>query len=67
MTLTPVGLALKLPEGARTALLARGAKPLKYFAKSPVKKDYVVLPSTLIDDDAVLKDWISSSIDFVRY
>lgn len=66
MTLTSIGLALKLPEDDRTALLARGATPLKYFANSPVKKDYVVLPSEIVDDTAILKGWISSSIKFVE-
>ena len=66
MTLTSVGFALKLPEDDRTTLLAKGATPLKYFANSPVKKDYIVLPSEFVDDTAVLKDWISSSIKFVQ-
>ena len=39
MTLTPVGLALKLPERDRTDLLTTGASPLKYFPKAPIKKE----------------------------
>ena len=66
MTLTSVGLALKLPEDDRTTLLAEGATLLRYFAKSPVKRDYVVLPSELVDDNAGLMGWISSSIKFVE-
>ena len=66
MTLSPVGLALKLPEDARNTLFKQGAKPLQYFPKAPVKKDYAVMPSHLIDDNKILGCWISRSIDFVR-
>ena len=64
MTLTPVGLALKLPEEARNSLLSQGAKPLKYFPKAPIKKDYVVLPEAMVADRAGLATWISESARF---
>jgi TfoX/Sxy family transcriptional regulator of competence genes len=66
MTLTPVGLALKLPEGDRNALFDQGWKSLRYFPNAPVKKDYALLPFQLIDDEGVLNDWISRSIEYVR-
>ena len=66
MTLTPVGLALKLSEGDRNALFDQGAKPLRYFPDAPVKKDYALLPSQLIEDDGVLNDWISRGIEYAR-
>ena len=66
MSLTPVGLALKLPKDDCAALLNQGAKPLQYFPKAPVKKDYVLLPSKFRDDEN-LSDWISRSIEFVRH
>lgn len=66
MTLTTVGLALKLPEDDRKTLFEQGAKSLQYFPKAPVKKDYAVLPSRLVDDNSTLSDWISRSIDFVQ-
>jgi TfoX/Sxy family transcriptional regulator of competence genes len=66
MTLTTVGLALKLSPGDRNTLFEQGATPLQYFPKAPVKKDYVLTPLHLIDDDAGLRDWISRSIEFVR-
>ena len=66
MTLTSVGLALKLPADDRSMLLDLGAKPLRYFSKAPVKKGYVVLPIQFIGDDSVLNEWISRSIEFVR-
>src|SRR5258708_36970709 len=44
MTLTAVGLALKLPEDARTARLPQGGMPLGYFAKRHVKQQYMAVP-----------------------
>ena len=66
MTLTTVGLALKLPEDDRDALRDQGAKSLRYFPGAPVKKDYVLLPIQLIVDGCALNGWISRSIEFVR-
>ena len=66
MTLTTVGLALKLPESDRDSLFEQGAEPLMYFPNAPVKKDYVLLPNQLMDDEAVLNGWILRSIEFVR-
>jgi len=66
MTLTTVGLALKLPEDDRQALFGQGAKPLQYFPNAPVKKEYVLLPNSLVDDHGILNDWVSRSIEFVR-
>ncbi len=66
MTLTSAGLALKLPEDERVILLGRGANPLKYFPKSPVKKEYVVLPAQLVGDRRKLSGWISRSIEFAQ-
>ncbi len=64
MTLTTVGLALKLPEETRAALIEGGAGPLRYFPNGPVKKDYVRIPKKLADDDAALAGWIVESIRF---
>lgn len=66
MSLTTVGLALKLPERDRDSLMNEGAKPLKYFPKAPVKKKYVVLPGTLVDDEHALAAWITKSIEFAQ-
>ncbi len=65
ISLTPAGLALKLPEGFRTRLTDQGAKPLRYFANGPIKKDYVVIPDRLAGDDGALAPWIGASIRFV--
>lgn len=66
MTLTPVGLALKLPEDSRRRLLDAGARPLRYFAKGPIKTHYVILPDGLANDAIALAPWIRESIEFAR-
>ncbi len=64
MTLTTVGLALKLPEETRAALINRGAEALRYFPNGPIKKDYVCIPKKLADDHAALAAWMVESIRF---
>jgi len=63
MSLSPVGLALKLPEAECAALIANGATELQYFSNSPIKKGYVVLPTALVEDHAVLMGWVKRSIE----
>ncbi len=65
LSLTPVGLALKLPEGDRARLMTEGGAPLRYFAKGPVKKQYVLCPPALRDDPDSLAHWARRSIDHV--
>ncbi|MCH7479436.1 MAG: TfoX/Sxy family protein [SAR324 cluster bacterium] len=66
MTLTSVGLALKLPEFSRTAWLDRGARPLRYFPKGPIKKDYVLLPESAENHPDDLAPSVEESIRFVQ-
>ncbi|MEX3006977.1 TfoX/Sxy family protein [Hoeflea sp. TYP-13] len=66
MSLSPAGLALKLPVQDRTALFSEGGAPLRYFPSAPVKKGYVVLPPALVADDAALNDWLLRSLKHVR-
>ncbi|HLQ27238.1 MAG TPA: TfoX/Sxy family protein [Acidiferrobacterales bacterium] len=66
ISLTPVGFAIKLPEESRNILLnEKGAKPLRYFPKGPIKKDYVVLPNAMLKDVKVLRRWVKISIEYV--
>ena len=65
LTLTPAGLALKLPERRRTTLLQKhGATGLRYFPKAPLKKEYVVLPANIMQDQDALRRWVGESIDY---
>ena len=66
LTLTPVGLGLKLPAAQRTELLTAGlAVPLRYFPKAPIKQAYALFPEGLQTDPNALNRWISASIRFV--
>jgi len=64
MSLSPVGLALKLAEDDCSLLFAQGATPLQYFPKAPIKKGYAVLPPQLVDDEEVLVEWVIRCIKF---
>jgi len=66
MSLTPVGFAIKLPEESRNTLSKeQGAKPLRYFPKGPIKKDYVVLPKAVLNDIKALRNWVKVSVEYV--
>ena len=66
ISLTPVGCAIKLPEESRKTLMKqKGTKPLRYFSKGPIKKDYVVVPTTMLNDMKTLRRWVKVSIDYV--
>ena len=64
-SLTPAGMALKLPEDACRELVAQGATALRYFPKAPVKKNYVVMPEAIAGEAAKLAPWIGRSIAYV--
>ena len=51
-SLTPVGLAFKVPTDVREKLLDSGeAILLRYFLSSPIKRDYVLFPDGEIEPD----------------
>ena len=60
-TLSPVGLAIKLSERSCQELLKADAKPLRYFPKSPIKRNYVLfeIPAD-VDSDRVASLLIES-------
>jgi TfoX/Sxy family transcriptional regulator of competence genes len=64
MTLTRVGVALKLPGDSRAALRRRGATPLRYFPDGPIKKDYVIVPDRIARSPAAFAPWVVKSIQF---
>ncbi len=64
LTLTPVGLAVKLPPARCEELLAAGGKPLRYFPNAPVKKAYVLLTDEAASDDQALARLIAESVQF---
>jgi TfoX/Sxy family transcriptional regulator of competence genes len=49
VSLTPVGLAFKVKAEVREYLLDSGrASPLRYFPKSPIKRDYVLFRNPIL-------------------
>ena len=66
ISLTPIGFAIKLPEKLRNELMKeRGVKPLRYFSKGHVKKEYVILPNRIVDDKKLLRKLIKKSFEYV--
>ncbi len=63
VSLSDVGLALKLAPGDRETLLsAPGARPLQYEAEMPPSKTYVVVPDAMLEDLDGLRFWIIKSV-----
>ena len=59
------GLALKLPETHRNNLFEDPqAKPLKYFDKGHVKKEYVVLPKKVLSNSKRMTLLLEESINY---
>ena len=66
ISLTHVGFAIKLPEESRNGLLKqKGTKPLRYFPEGPIKKEYVILSKTILNDVKSLRYWVNCSIEHV--
>lgn len=65
-TLSPAGFALKLSKPDIDSLLeSKENKRLRYFPKSPIKKDYVVISDNIINNAESLSSLIRISIEFV--
>ena len=65
ISLTPVGLALKLPEETKNRLLkSKIAVPLKYFPRGPIKKDYVLFPNGIENGRKTLHKYVKESIEY---
>ncbi|GAG88639.1 unnamed protein product [marine sediment metagenome] len=65
-SLTPAGFGLKLPEEVRDRLFEEGeGKELRYFDAAPVKREYVVLSQSVVDDPERLNSLLKLSIGYV--
>ena len=65
VSLSDMGLALKLDPASRDALLALpGSRPLRYASDDPPSKTYTLAPDAMLADDA-LRTWIERSAAFV--
>ena len=65
ISLTPVGLAIKLPEATKDKLLKnKTAVPLKYFPKGPIKKDYVLFPDGIENGRKALHKYVKEGVEY---
>ncbi len=63
VSLTPVGLAMKLPSSTLEDLMSSGvSRPLRYFEKGPVKKGYALLNEAFASDMNRVSPLLSESI-----
>ena len=66
ISLTPVGLAIKLPEETKDKLLKnKNAVPLRYFPKGPIKKGYVLFPDGVEKGGKSLHKYVKESIEYI--
>ena len=66
-SLTPVGLALRLPPDVREVMLAEGrGRPLRYFDGGKVKKEYVLLPEGSAAASSALEGLFLTSFRYRR-
>ena len=62
-SLTPVGLAFKLPEKEVAEQISKGkAVPLKYFPKGHIKKDYVLFEAPDLTNKKRWKKYFNKAI-----
>jgi hypothetical protein len=65
-SLTPAGFAIKLPEEIRESLLIdRSGKSFRFFPNGPVKREYLLLSDSIVNNDDALPPLIQKSIRFV--
>lgn len=66
MSLSPVGLALKLSDEDCQEMMEMGGTYLRYFPKAPIKKGYVVLPVSIRSDINTLTKLIVKSMTHIQ-
>ena len=65
-SLSPVGFALKLPEDQRRGLIGEGkGEVFRFFPNGPIKRDYVALSKSVIQDKKVLQELVDESVRYV--
>ena len=64
-SLTPKGLAFKLPKSRCDDLFTQGkAIPLRYFDRSPIKKGYILLPDFQVLSDTEISTYLEECIAY---
>jgi TfoX/Sxy family transcriptional regulator of competence genes len=65
LTMTKVGLALKLSDTDLDTIMKKGGKELRYFPKGHIKKQYAIIPEKIFRNQKDISIWITRSIKFV--
>jgi len=61
------GVALRLPpDTLKSVFIEEGVKPLKYFPKGHIKKEYAVLPKQILNDKDQFKRLLDQSIRYAK-
>ena len=65
-SLSPVGLAVKLPEDVRQSLISEvNAEEFRFFEKGPIKREYAVLSEAIVQDEQALRKLIKIGAQYV--
>ena len=61
-SLSPAGFAVKLPAELRQSLInERKGKEFRFFPKGPIKREYVALSDSIVQDEEMLEKLINLS------
>ena len=64
--LSPTGFAVKLPADRRQSLIKeKKGGEFRFFAKGPIKREYVTLSESILQDDEALQELIGLSVKYV--
>ena len=63
---SPAGFAIKMPEGERHKLIQKGrGVEFRFFPDGPIKKEYVLLKESVIQDDEEFQEIFRKSVGYV--
>jgi TfoX/Sxy family transcriptional regulator of competence genes len=65
-SLSPTGFAVKLPAEVRSRLINEGkGQEFRFFPNGPIKREYVALSDSILQDDEMLREIINMSASYV--
>ena len=64
-SLSPAGFAVKLPALLRSSLIhERKGKEFRFFTKGPIKREYIALSDSVIQNEEMLQKLIDTSVSY---
>lgn len=64
-SLSPAGFAVKLPAETRQRLIDEGdGREFRFFTKGPIKREYVALSESIVQDDDILGRLLELSVSY---